>query len=47
MDAFWEALGRVLEALGWLLEALGRGLGGLLKASKRHLGPKTVRARIF
>ena len=23
------------------------GLGGLLEASKRHLGPKTVRARIF
>ena len=22
-------------------------LGGLLEASKRHLGPKTVRARIF
>jgi hypothetical protein len=23
------------------------GLGGFLEASKRHLGPKTVRARIF
>ena len=23
------------------------GLGGLWEASKRHLGPKTVRARIF
>ena len=23
------------------------GLGGIWEASKRHLGPKTVRARIF
>ena len=49
-----RALGRLLRgswaALGGSWVALGgswEGLGGLLEASKRHLGPKTVRARIF
>ena len=37
-----EVLDTSWEALGWLLEALGR----VLEASKRHLGPKTIRARI-
>jgi len=43
LGASWEALGWLLEALGRVLQALGR----LLEASKRHLGPKTVIARIF
>ena len=39
-----------LAALGGSWVALGgswEGLGGFWEASKRHLGPKTVRARIF
>ena len=54
MDASWELLRRLLGALGCLLRALERLLGGsreapgrFLEASKRHLGPKTVIARIF
>ena len=39
----WAALGGSWVALGGSWE----GLGGFLEASKRHLGPKTVRARIF
>ena len=39
----WAALGGSWVALGGSWEALG----GFLEASKRHLGPKTVRARIF
>ena len=45
--------GRLLKAVEGLLRALGRLLAGswealskLLEASKRHLGPKTVIARI-
>ena len=29
------------------LRGFWESLGGFLEASKRHLGPKTVRARIF
>ena len=50
----WSLHGDFLEALGCLLKALERllgrsreALGRLLEASKRHLGPKTVIARIF
>ena len=39
----WAVLGGSWVALGGFWE----GLGGFLEASKRHLGPKTVRARIF
>ena len=39
----WAALGGSWVALGGSWE----GLGGLLEASKRHLGPKTVRSRSF
>ena len=39
----WAALGGSWVALGDSWESLG----GFLEASKRHLGPKTVRARIF
>ena len=52
--ASWEAFegcGGLLEgsetALGRLLGGSGQALGRLLEASKRHLGPKTVIARIF
>ena len=45
---------RLLKAAEGLLRALGRLLGGswealgrLLEAFKRHLGPKTVIARIY
>ena len=51
--ASWEAFegcGGLLEgsetALGRLLGGSGQALGRLLEASKRHLGPKTVIARI-
>ena len=51
---FLRALGRLLRgswaALGGSWVALGgswQALGGFLEASKRHLGPRTVRARIF
>ena len=52
MWASWEAFegfGGLLEgsetALGRLLGGSGQALGRLLEASKRHLGPKTVKAR--
>ena len=43
LGASWAGLGGPWVALGGSWE----GLGGLLEASKRHLGPKIVRARIF
>ena len=50
----WRLHGSFLKALGCLLRALGALLGGswealgmFLEASKRHLGPKTVVARIY
>ena len=54
MESSWGPEGRLLKAVESLLRALGRLLGGswealgrLLEASKRHLRPKTVIARIF
>ena len=54
MEFSWGPEGRLLKAVESLLRALGQLLGGswealgrLLEASKRHLGPKTVIARIF
>ena len=54
LDASWELLRRLLAALGCFLRVLERLLGGsqealgrLLEASKRHLGPQTVKGRIF
>ena len=44
---FLKALGCFLRALGRLLGGSWEALGRLLEASKRHLGPKTVIARIF
>ena len=45
--ASWEALGRLLGGSWVALGSSWGSLGGLLEASKRHLGPKTARARIF
>ena len=54
LGASWEALpgcGGPLEgsgtALGRLLAGSWQALGRFLEASKRHLGPKTVIARIL
>ena len=41
-----RALGRLLGASWVALGGSWEGLGSLWEASKRHLGPKTVRARI-
>ena len=42
-----RALGRLLGGSWVALGASWEGLGSLWEASKRHLGPKAVRARIF
>ena len=47
MGASGETLGRLLGGSWVALGGSWEGLGSLLEASKRHLGPKTVRARIF
>ena len=50
MESSWGPDGRLLKAVEGLLKALGaswEALGRLLEASKRHLRPKTVIARIF
>ena len=42
-----RALGRLLGGSWVALEGSWEGLGGFCEASKRHLGPKTITARIF
>ena len=42
-----RALGRLLGGSWVALGGSWEGLGGLWEASKRHLGPKTVRSMIF
>ena len=47
LEGSWAPLGRLFGGSWVALGGSWDGLGGLLEASKRHLGPKTVRARIF
>ena len=47
IGVFLGAQREAFEGCGGPFEGSGTALGRFLEASKRHLGPKTVRARIF